>query len=378
MNKLFLCLLIFSGLSCQSNQQEAAPIEPGPPPDIYIISKDSTTFSIEERMGFYGVPGLSIAVFLNGNLAWAKGYGVADVSTATPVTTSTLFQAASISKPVTAMALLDLVEDSRFDLDVDINEYLTSWKLSDNKFTTKENATVRRLLNHSAGLGIGSFRGYTRFESIPSITALAEGKGNTDSIYVTTVPGERWSYSGGGYVALQIAMSDVSGLSFEVLLNNRVFTPLDMTSSTFEQPLPNHLHVLAATGYRRDGAAIEGGWHIYPEQAAAGLWTTPTDIGKFANAIQKIRRDSTEIVLRPSTISEMLSPGLGDYGLGPAIKLNGSHFGHGGSNEGFKSEFLASINGDHVVVVMTNSDNGYALNYEVLRAIFKHYGWPGF
>ncbi len=378
MKKYILPLIIMLvGFSCQSKEHAISSIENDLLPTFYIKGAKPEPVNIKERMEFHGVPGLSVAVYRNGKLDWAKGYGLADIESNSPVTPQTLFQAASISKPVAAMAVLDMAEDGVIDLDTDINEYLTSWQLADNEFTVNEKVTFRRILNHSAGTTVWGFPGYSREVEIPDAVGVVRGLGNTDSIYVYKEPGESWQYSGGGYTVMQIAVSDVAGKPFEDVMAERVLEPLEMNSSTFEQPLPKRYHQKAATGYRSDSSEVEGKWHVYPEQAAAGLWTTAIDIGKYAVSIQN-SLDGNGSVLNEETAEEMITPGDNDHGLGPGIRFKGSHFGHGGANEGFRNDFVASTKGGNVVAIMTNSDNGSRLAAELMHAIFRHYGWNGY
>ncbi len=375
MKSHILLLLALHGLSCQAVPDDISSIESDMLPTFYIEGEEPAPATIEARMEHHNVPGLSVAVYREGRLAWAKGYGFADEDSNRPVTPETLFQAASISKPVAAMAVLDMAEEGLVSLDEDVNSYLSSWHLEDNEFTAEEKVTLRRILNHSAGTTVWGFGGYARSEEVPSAVDVVRGLGNTDSVSVFKAPGESWRYSGGGYTVMQIAISDVAGRPFEDVLDDRVIEPLSMTSSTYKQPLPEHLHDMAATGYRHDRSAVEGKWHVYPEQAAAGLWSTPTDIGKFAVAIQQALAGTREDVLTQATTREMLTPGDNDQGLGPGIRIDGSHFGHGGANEGFRGDFIASKEGGYAVAVMTNSDRGSPLISELIQAIFRHYDW---
>lgn len=370
-----LLTLSFISLSCEPKENQISSIENDLLPVFYIEGEKPAPASLHERMEHYDVPGLSVAVYRKGKLEWAKGYGVADKESNKPVTDKTLFQAASISKPVTAMAVLDMAEDGDINIDTDINEYLSSWKLSENEFTTDEKVTLRRILNHTAGISVGGFPGYSRANEAPNAIEVVSGYGKTDSVYVYKTPGESWQYSGGGYTALQIVLSDVKGLPFEKIMADHVLTPLAMNSSTFEQPLPQPLHDIAATGYRGDGSEVEQKWHVYPEQAAAGLWTTPTDIGRYALSVQNALHGNKNEVLEPATVQEMLTPGDREHGLGPMMHLKGTYFGHGGANEGFRNHFVASMKGGNIVIIMTNSDNGVPLISELMQAIFRHYKW---
>lgn len=374
---LLLLTVTLLGLSCQTNESSISSIENDLLPTFYVEEEKPAPATLEERMEYHGVPGISVAVYRDGKLDWAKGYGLADLESNTPVTTQTLFQAASISKPVSAMAVLDMAEEGSIDLDTDINEYLGSWKLADNEFTVEEKVTFRRILNHTAGTTVWGFPGYPREADFPDAVGVVSGLGNTDSISVYKVPGESWRYSGGGYTVMQIALSDVAGQPFENIMAERVLQPLEMNSSTFEQPLPEQYHQNAATGYRSDSSEVEGKWHVYPEQAAAGLWTTAIDIGKYAVSIQNAL-NGTNSVLNENTVREMLTAGDNNYGLGPGIRFEGSYFGHGGANAGFRNDFVASMEGGNVVAIMTNSDNGTRLAQELMQAIFRHYGWSGY
>lgn len=314
----------------------------------------------------------------NGDIAWAQGYGMADVELQHPVTTETRFQAASISKPVAAMAALRFVEQGLLDLDTDVNVKLRSWQVPENEFTTKNKVTLRCLLNHTAGTTVWGFPGYASGEIVPSAVAVLRGEGNTDPIIVYKEPGESWQYSGGGYTIMQLLLSDILGKPFPEIMAEMVLQPAGMTASTYEQPLPEHWHVYAASGYRGDGTKVKGNWHTYPEMAAAGLWTTPTNLVRFAIQIQRAYAGEAETILTQAMVQQMLTPGMNNHGLGPGISEDDLRFGHGGANEGFRCELMAFAEGGNGVVVMTNSDNGGRLAHEIILSIAEGYGWPGF
>jgi CubicO group peptidase (beta-lactamase class C family) len=337
--------------------------------------------TLERQMAEQVVPGVSIAVIQDGAIVWAGGFGMADVESERPVTADTLFQAASISKPVAAMGALRLVQDGALDLDEDVNARLTSWQVPSNELTDppgggKRPVTLRGLLSHTAGLTVHGFPGYAREESIPSTVEVLDGEGNTDPVRVDIPPGSEQRYSGGGYTVVQQLMVDVTDESFPEVMEETVLGPLGMNDSTYEQPLPGSLHDRTATGYRSDGTPVEGLWHVYPEMAAAGLWTTPTDLARFAMAIQKGAAGLDSPAINAATVREMLTPHLGDsYGLG--LSVTNGRFGHGGSNEGFRCTMTAFRVGGNGAVVMTNSDSGGGLGQQILMTLFDHYGWPG-
>ncbi|MCY3599348.1 MAG: serine hydrolase [Gemmatimonadetes bacterium] len=332
---------------------------------------------LADRMADLGVPGVSVAVLVDGEIAWARGYGLADVESGRPVTPNTLFQAASISKPVAALAALRLVESGRVDLDGDVNAYLTSWQVPENEFTEQAPVTLRGLLTHRAGLTVWGFPGYGPDEEAPDGPGVLDGHGNTDPVRVYKAPEESWRYSGGGYTVMQQLVADVRGAPFAEVMREEVLDPIGMARSTYEQPIPPERRDDIATGYRPNGDRVPGGWHTYPEQAAAGLWTTPSELALYAREMQRAWRGESTGVLGEALAREMLTPDADDWGLGPAISGDGERFRHGGSNQGFRCTFAAYIDGDNGVFVMTNSDSGSELASEIAITVAHAYGWSG-
>jgi len=299
-----------------------------------------------------------------------------------PVTAETLFQAGSISKPVAAMAALHLAEQGKLSLDSDVNQALTSWKIPPSAAAPGAVVTLRELLSHTAGLTVHGFPGYSAGAPIPTLVQILNGEkpANTVPIRLEAAPGSHWKYSGGGYTVMQQLLLDVSHQTFPQLLHDTVLAPIGMTRSTYEQPLPVELHSGAATPYKADGAPVEGGYHIYPEMAAAGLWTTPTDLARFAIEIQRSLRGDANRVLSAEMTKQMLVAGQGHYGLGLEIEGSAENpfFLHGGINEGFESVLVAYQRSGDGAVVMTNAHGGQLLANEVLRSVASVYGWPDF
>jgi CubicO group peptidase (beta-lactamase class C family) len=343
---------------------------------------------IEQRMRELGVPGASVAVIDDYRIDWARGFGVAHVATPMPVTPTTLFQAASISKSVAAVGILSLVERGSIELDDDVNELLTNWKIPAIDGVEPRAVTLRRLLNHTGGLTVHGFRGYRPHEPRPTVLQTLDGErpANNDPVRIEVPPGTRWQYSGGGYTVLQLAVTDLTGEPFEAFMRQEVLDPLEMTRSNFRQPLPSAAQAEAAVGHDRDGRAIPGLRYVYPELAAAGLWTTPSDLARFTIEIQLslegrshrvLRRDLTRIMLTAEqpAIGLQAGPLEHDYGLGLALIEDGKLFGHGGSNAGFQCMLLATREGGQGVVVMTNGDRGAELYEEIVTAVRDVYGW---
>jgi CubicO group peptidase (beta-lactamase class C family) len=358
-----------------------ARIEQGLMPGIVIAGQASPAMRLADRMRFYATPGVSVAVINDGAIDWARGYGVAEAGGTAPITPHTRFQAASISKPVASLGALLLVSQGRLSLDDPVNARLESWKVPDNALTAKTPVTLRRLLSHTAGLTVHGFGGYPVGAAVPTLVQVLDGAkpANSAAVRVDVLPGSIYRYSGGGYTVVQQLMIDVTGRPFPALMSELVLRPLGMTDSTYEQPLPASLVGQAATAHRGDGKPIPGRYHTYPEMAAAGLWTTPTDLAKFAIEVQRALADKSGVIPADKA-REMTTNVMDNYGLGLSVSGTGAaaRFGHGGSNDGFRCQMTAFLSGGRGAVVMTNVDRGSALASEILRAIAREYGWPAF
>jgi CubicO group peptidase (beta-lactamase class C family) len=378
MKIFFVCLAAWSAASLvAADLDSVARVENGLRPPIAIKGQPIRTMTIDERLKFYHVPGVSVAFINGGKVEWARGYGLTSADGGTPVNAATLFQAASISKHVAALVALHLVDAGKLSLDEDVNLKLRTWKVPENEFTKTEKVTLRRLLNHSAGLTVHGFPGYEAGAPVPTLVELLDGKkpANTAPIRVDVTRGTLWRYSGGGYEVMQQLVIDVAGKPFPQLAREYVLDPLGMNDSTYEQPLPANRQDHAAIAHDGQGRPIKGKYHTYPEMAAAGLWTTPSELARVVIELQ-----TGGHVLKPATQREMLTKVLGDYGLGLQLgeKDGQKSFSHGGSNAGFQCMMFAYLTGGRGAVVMTNGDRGGALATEILRSIAAEYGWPDY
>lgn len=343
-------------------------------------NNDSVSTTLESRMKELNVPGLGIAVFDNNEILWAKGYGLKNKETGEKVTESTIFQAASISKAVTSVAAFKLIEDNKLTLDENVNLKLKRWKVPDNEFTEKEKVTPARIMSHTSGLSTSGFQGYCQTDSIPALTEILQGSEitNSEPVRVVQKPGESELYSGGGMEVLQMLMEDVSGKEFHQLLNDLILNPTDMKSSSFEFPLPGPLRNFTSAGYDERGNVICGSYHIYPEKAAAGLWSTPSDLARFMIALGKSYRGESTNLLKQSSAKIMMTrvPQAGGTGIGIDGEGKSFRFRHTGRNAGFTSYAISFADTGRGVVIMTNSDNGFPLIHEIVRAISREYNWP--
>jgi CubicO group peptidase (beta-lactamase class C family) len=334
---------------------------------------------LSDRMAYYHTPGLSIAVVNDGHIEWARAFGFAEAGK--PLTERTLFQAGSISKPIFALAAVRLAQEGKLNLDEDVGAYLKSWKVpATGSFQPR--ITLRQLLTHSAGLSVHGFPGYGTHELLPTVVQVLDGSppANTDPVRVNMLPGVQFRYSGGGITVAQLAITDLLGRPFPKLMRELILDPIGMADSTYEQPLPPALAARVATAHPWKGRPLPGRWHIYPEMAAAGLWTTPSDLARAGIEVQKALKGEHTVLTRERA-AEMLTPQIqDDMGIGFFLEGKGEsmRFGHGGWDEGFVARAVFYKEGGCGAVVMINSNEGAAILDEVLRAVAKEYAWPGF
>jgi CubicO group peptidase (beta-lactamase class C family) len=338
---------------------------------------------LEERMAVHRVPGVSIAVINGGRVEWARGYGTKRVGAAEPVNATTLFQAASISKPLAALAALRLVREGRFGLDDEVNRLLTSWQIPENDYTRERKVTVRDLLAHSAGLTntIGAYA--PDAGTLPTLVEALDGTNplKPRPVRVEFVPGSRFEYSGGGFSVLQLLLEDVTRKRFSDLMREVVLAPLSMFASSFEQPLPAIVAGAAASAHATDGTTVAGRWRVLPEAAAGGLWSTPSDLALFVLELQAANAGQPARIVDSTLARAMLTLQNREWGLG--IDVNGEgrarHFVHTGWNLGFRSIIIGFTETGQGAVIMTNGNStGVELISEILRSIGRTYAWPAF
>jgi len=378
-SRLIASASLLAALPAFAQPDRVAAVEQGLLPAVVIQGTMPVKRKLADEMARLGVPGVSVAVIHGGGIEWAKAYGAVTTGGAA-VTPTTLFQAASISKPVTAMAALSMTEHGQFALDQDINSYSQHWKLPNNSVNGTP-ATLRELLSHTAGTTVHGFPGYAGGTPVPTLVQLLNGAppSNTRGVHVSTRPGSVWRYSGGGYEVVQYMMQERSkSTDFAALMDAAVLKPLGMRDSTYAQPLAPALLSRAALPHDGKGKPIAGGPHTYPEQAAAGLWTTPSDLARFAIETRLSAAGQSNKVLSQSMTQLMLSPVMSGFGLGLRIDGDGQSqtFSHGGSNAGYRATMVAYTERGDGVVVMTNGENGDELAGEVVRAVAAEYNWP--
>jgi CubicO group peptidase (beta-lactamase class C family) len=384
-------LIVSATLLAAAPQSPASPaadprihrVEQGLLSPVLVQGEKNPGMSLRDRMRRWNVPGLSIAVIEHGSLAWARAYGATEAGGSDSVTTETLFQAGSVSKPVATMAALHLVESGRLGLDQDLNGYLATWKIPPSDSSLGIPITLRMILTHSAGFTVHGFPGYAASDSMPTLVQVLDGipPANTPPIRVATRPGRSFSYSGGGFCVLQQALMDVAGKPYPEIVESSVLRPLGMTHSSYDQPRGLGADSRRASGHDRNGAMIPGRWHRYPELAPAGLWTTPSDLARLALEVEAAWMGRSHRVLSREMTRTMLTPQIEpNQGLGWRLAGQGrdARFEHSGDTDGFECAVVDYPERGQGAVVMTNGARGDRLAQEILRGIAKEYGWPDY
>jgi CubicO group peptidase (beta-lactamase class C family) len=358
-------------------------LRPKPP----FPGKEKPAQTLAERMMQYATPGISIAAIDEFEVAWSYSFGKLAIGEIEAVTSCTPFQAGSISKPVFALAVMKLVEAGTLDLETDVNNYLKSWRVPAND-GWQPRVTLRQLLSHTAGTTVHGFPGYPPEGPFPALSQILQGEppSNTAPILVDILPGTQFRYSGGGTTIAQQAVADATGRPFADLMRELILDPAGMKDSTFEQPLPPEKAARAAKAHPWNGVPIQGGWHVYPEMAAAGLWTTASDLARLGSEVMRaFRGEKPPLGLKQETVMEMLRPQLPDQkagkdfsGLGWGCSGADEEFwiGHGGGNEGFVAQLTLFPALGKGVAVMMNSGQGWPLLDEIINAIGREFGFP--
>jgi len=342
---------------------------------------DGKTFTLSERMKHYNILGLSVAVIDNYQIVWAKGYGYADKKEERKVTANTLFEPGSISKSLNAVGILQLAQQGKLDLYQDINQYLVNWKFPYDTVSHGKKITTAQLLSHTAGLGVHGFPGYQRDSAIAAVTDILDGRApsNTEAVRSVTEPGKESRYSGGGILITQQMLTDLTKQRYEQYIYEHVLRPLGMTNSSYNQPPAVNQRKNLATGYKSNGKEVPGKYFVYPEKAAAGLWTTPTDICKYILEMQQAYQGKSSKVLNQEMVKLHVTPYKNDVAMGTFIQnRNGEkYFDHTASNEGFSGLFIGGLTNGKGAAIFVNSDDA-SIAFELVNTIALVYNWAGF
>jgi CubicO group peptidase (beta-lactamase class C family) len=365
--------------SAADDTSKLAMVETALLPAVIFEGEAPRTAGVLEQMKSFNVPGVGFALIDDGAIEWSAGYGTLSASAAGEVTSETMFQAASISKPLVSVLVLRMRDENAFDLDAPIERYLKRYQLPAGRHSESARVTLCNLLSHTAGLTPGGYRGYPRDQSLPTTIQILEGRppANSQPAAVEMEPGAQLAYSGAGYMLIQSAIEDARPKPFAEIMANDLLRPLQMERSTFAQPLPESFAASAARGHRRNRRMVDGGWNAYPEQAAAGLWSTPSDLARFAIELRKAYLGSGKLLSQRSA-RELLEPHFGDEALGLVIGGQGAsrYFLHGGGNEGYRCLLILHLESGDGAVYMTSSDAGDMVGDALVRTAASVYNWP--
>lgn len=376
--KCFMLMLVLTSLGSCTDPNTGNDIEQnilnGLRPAVYLPDNE-VTYNIEDRMKHWNVPALSLVVIDNMKITYSGAFGVKKMGDSSLIDLNTLFQAASLSKPVSAVGAMTLAYKNELNIDVDVNQLSQDWQLPYEDY--EELVTIRRILSHSAGLSVGGFTGYESEDNLPSILEIIEGKApaNSPAVRIIAQPNTKFIYSGGGYQVLQKILEDVTGKSFSKIMQENVFQPLNMTHSYYA-PLDSINKKNAAWGHTDD--YIPNYAPIHVESAAGGLWTTPTDLGLLLIDLMKAYTNQNATILDSLTLKTMMQPNYWDFGLGFKVLGTGKNFrfSHGGATKGWHSHFMAFPERGQAVVIMTNGTNGWVLWTEIVRSVADALNWP--
>lgn len=327
------------------------------------------------------IPGISIAVIKDFAIDKVLVYGFSDQGSDVPVSKDTLFQAGAISQSLTAAAALKVYQDAGLDPDSDINNQLSTWQLDAGGYTSKQKATLRKLLSHMAGTNVPGYDGYQQGETLPTLKEVLTNTGNSRAAgVIVNSDSDVYRYSSGGYSVVQQALIDVAKKPFDTIMADTIFTPLQMSNSTFTQPPTKALRASASAGHDSQGQVVSGRYYNYPEMAASGLWSTAEDLAKFVIELQTAFNGESGIGLSNETAVQLLEPVFMNYGLGLDIKNKGQsvYFGSGGTTKGFQAVIQAHKTTGVGVVIMTNSDNGFEAITKVLKFVAEEEKWPDY
>jgi CubicO group peptidase (beta-lactamase class C family) len=318
--------------------------------------------TVEQTMLKHGLHGLSVAVIENYRVSWSRAWGVKSSDGEEKIDVSTAFNIASIAKPVTATLVAMLAEKGLIDLDESVSTYLRRWQLPNSEHTRSVDITLRHLLSHTSGATQHGYKDFYAGEKVPTVVDVLNG-GNlpgTEKLDIDFKPGSHWRYSGGGYVIAQIAVEDHLQRSLAELAAEFIFQPLEMRNTTMLRPDEVGFLRNVAKAHDESGAVISTGLPICPQISASGLWSTPTDMGRFLIEMQNALRGSQTEIVSHAVAKLVTSEILDGFGLGWALFDPVGYmeaFSHGGANTGTGGRVYATMDGGNGIALFGNGPN---------------------
>jgi CubicO group peptidase (beta-lactamase class C family) len=343
---------------------------------LHQLEEHEKRFSIQEAMTKYNVPGVSMVFVENRDIKWKKTYGFSNLQTSEKVSNNTVFTGASLSKPLTAVAALSLVETESLNLDEDVNKWLVEWKVPDNEFTKNQKVTLRHLISHRAGIRNDLWSSYLPEQETPNLHQMLAGQPPSvdPATTVNAIPGSKEQYSNPGYSIIQKLIEDVTQNKFEDVMDELIFKPSVMKSSTFQQPMPRSLMRRKATGYDQNLKPFT--YKLFPYKAAGGVWTTPTDVAQFIITLFDDLDGAHKILSRAIT-QEIFSKTPIRLAFAKLYNNDSDDlvFRHYGTNQGFSSYIVGSLKNRQALIIMTNGHMQFEFLDYVARAAAEVYQW---
>lgn len=373
------CLPCHAQADSRSDAAALTALEHGLRPTVLKAGEAPPGWSLRERMAHYRVPGVAIAVLNQGKVVYAEGFGLREAGTQDAVDADTLFNVGSISKVITAAAALQLVAAGRIELDRDVNTYLKSWQVPPAPGIAHPVVTMRMLMSHTSGLGVHGFPDFLPGEAVPTLQQSLDGTSpaRNEPVRLLHEPGLLGDYSGGGTTVEQLVIEEVSGAPLESVARAQVFEPLGMRRSTFESPLSaSRRNIAKAHDGKGDRVALPRGWQTFPQQAAAGLWTSANELGEFVGALIRSYRGTQAFLPQALATQMMTEVAPSWHGLGPRLDGAGNArtFHHGGSNDNYLAWIEGYLETGDGFVILTNGENGWQLRTEIRNALSDAFG----
>lgn len=362
----------------EGSVEQKVQLEAGIRGQVRFLGEPENFGSIPNKMSEYNIPTLSLAVINKGKIEWADIYQNAKFPEEQKLGCASIFQAASLSKPVTFLAALRMHSAGEIDLDENIQNYLKDYMLPKGKQTAENPVTFRNIFSHTSGISAGGYEGYAKDLAIPSDLAILRGDEgvNTPAIEVLSAPNEMLAYSGGAYTLAELALQDIYNDEFSNIMKKWILEPAGMQNSEFTLPLPDSKSDQVAKGHTQSGDILDGGWRNYPEQAAAGLWSNAIDMAKFLIEIYNGYQGKRSLFSQ-SDIKSMISHERNGQAYGFIVNRSGDDIAitHYGGNAGYRTGMTISLTSGNGLVYLINSDNGVPLGNELLLSASQVYHW---
>ncbi len=333
--------------------------------------------SLQRVMSIYNVHALSIAIIEHGKLAKLYHFRH-DLPKQYRLDQNTVFRVASISKWVTSLLTLKLVDHHKLDFDKNVNNYLQSWKLPLNYFTRIKYPTIRNILDMTSAINYVHFNGYLKNQPWPTLLDVLNGKypaRNTPITVIAHIPGTFFKYSTGGYAVLEQAITDQLHLSYNEVAETYLFKPLKI-SDVYYSHSPRDGNY--APSYTPENHLVKGGYSAFIVLSGEGLWAAPNGIATLLINFMKSFNHQNGFFTQELAKEALSYYPNTPFGLGPKLNGHGQglYFYKYGNNVNCASIVLGFPYQQDGVIIMTDSGQGIFLIQALLKKLAENYRWP--